>query len=946
MNTTEVNHQLFPSVAVLANGTQVVTWASNGQDGDGYGVYARLLDVNGQPLGGEFRVNVTTTLSQSNPSVTALGNGGFMIVWDEDQSNSQGNSRIYARHYDVAGNSMGSETRLATGGFAATPEAALLSDGTTIVVWTQPQFGNVYAQRFDANGHALTGAYALTPTAAQSGPVSVTAMADGGYALSWTQWVNQSSNRWDIHTQLFSANDTALNSASIVSTSGPYAQQQNMIASLTGGGYVVVSMAGGDLDGSGNGIFIRRYDALGQPLGAETRVNSYVTGDQQQPSVTGLADGGYIVAWSSALQDGSGYSVVAQRYDAAGGKVGKEFFLPENLAGDQVQPALTARPDGGFVAAWGGTDSSGYGIKLREFSAAGVEMAPYTTITGTPDNDTLTGSSNQIHIYGLDGNDSIIGGALDDLLLGGNGNDTIDGLDGSDYILGGDGDDRLTGNLGNDTLNGGAGNDTMFGGAGDDLYFVDNAGDVIRELVNEGVDEVRTTLNSYSLGVNLERLTFIGGGNFAGTGNALDNLVVGGVGSDTLTGGDGADTLIGGDGDDRFYFDAADAPLQGGAGFDTAVAQSSAGVSLDLVASSIEQAYGGAGNDSLTGTGALLGLWINGRDGDDFILGSAFNDTLTGGNGSDTLIAGDGDDVLYIDAADGVVSGGAGFDTVYVQGAGDVTLDLTASGVERVFSAGGNDTLSAVGAATLVEINGGDGNDWLVGSAFDDTLRGDAGDNTLYGGDGNDVLVGGSGSNLLFGGAGDDRLYVDTTTALLDGGDGDDIVYARTTGGVTLNVSASIEHFHGSIGNDSVTAVNALSAVEMLGGDGNDWMTGGVHADNLQGGNGDDRLDGGDGGDTLTGGTGNDTLIGGFGDDSLVGGAGADLFVFASGGGNDIVKDFNAAQGDRIGVADSQTWTVSTNARADAVITFGNSDTVTLTGVRYTTVSNSWFTVV
>ncbi|WP_349601045.1 cadherin-like domain-containing protein [Azospirillum argentinense] len=467
------------------------------------------------------------------------------------------------------------------------------------------------------------------------------------------------------------------------------------------------------------------------------------------------------------------------------------------------------------------------------------------------------------------------------------GADVLTGTPLQNHILGYEGDDKLSGSTSRDTLDGGEGADTLSGGAGDDVYIVDNVRDVVRELVNEGVDEVRTSLNSYTLGANLERLTFIGIGNFAGTGNTLDNLIVGGSGNDTLTGGAGADTLIGGDGDDRFYFDDADAPLQGGAGFDTAVVQGNVGASLDLAACSIEQAYGGGGNDSLIGSGALLGLAINGRDGDDLILGSAFNDTLTGGNGSDTLIAGDGDDVLYIDADDALVSGGAGFDTVYVQGDGNLTLDLTASGIERVFSGAGNDILTATGSVTLVEINGGAGNDLLVGSAFDDTLRGDAGDDTLFGGAGNDVLVGGGGNNVLFGGAGDDRLYVDTQTASLDGGAGNDTVYARYSGGVTLDLSASIELFNGSVGSDTVTAVNASSAVELIGGDGDDSLTGGAYADSLRGDNGNDWLDGGDGNDTLSGGNGNDWLCGGGGNDTLSGGSGNDTLT--GGGGNDLL---------------------------------------------------------
>ncbi|PDT25697.1 rhizobiocin, partial [Rhizobium sp. L9] len=98
--------------------------------------------------------------------------------------------------------------------------------------------------------------------------------------------------------------------------------------------------------------------------------------------------------------------------------------------------------------------------------------------------------------------------------------------------------------------------DTLIGGAGHDIYIVDNAGDLVTEAANEGTDTVRTNLASYVLAANVENLTFIGTGPFAGTGNALNNVIVGGSGSNTLTGGAGNDTLTGGAAADLFVYSA------------------------------------------------------------------------------------------------------------------------------------------------------------------------------------------------------------------------------------------------------------------------------------------------------------------------------------------------------------------------------------------------------
>src|SRR5690606_32808709 len=178
------------------------------------------------------------------------------------------------------------------------------------------------------------------------------------------------------------------------------------------------------------------------------------------------------------------------------------------------------------------------------------------------------------------------------------------------------------------------------GGTGNDLYVVYEAGDQVIEGAGEGRDRIRTAVNSYTLGANVEELVYTGTIGATMTGNALDNFIVGGGGEDRLAGGDGADVLRGGAGGDM---------LDGGAGSDTVeYAGSLGGVLINLRAQtatggdamgdkliSIENAQGSAFADVLLGsTGANV---LTGGDGDDTLAGDDGNDTLRGGVGADRL---------------------------------------------------------------------------------------------------------------------------------------------------------------------------------------------------------------------------------------------------------------------------------------------------------------------
>ena len=179
---------------------------------------------------------------------------------------------------------------------------------------------------------------------------------------------------------------------------------------------------------------------------------------------------------------------------------------------------------------------------VTENSSEGTDLIKsYVSFTASSnvENLTLAGSSN---IHGT-------GNILDNTLTGNSGNNFLRGAGGADTINGGAGADVIFGNDGNDLINGGAGDDDMRGGTGDDTYIVSSAGDIVREGSKEGTDLVQSYI-TYALRSNVENLTLAGSSNIHGTGNILDNTLIGNSGNNFLRGAGGADTINGGAGAD------------------------------------------------------------------------------------------------------------------------------------------------------------------------------------------------------------------------------------------------------------------------------------------------------------------------------------------------------------------------------------------------------------
>ncbi len=365
----------------------------------------------------------------------------------------------------------------------------------------------------------------------------------------------------------------------------------------------------------------------------------------------------------------------------------------------------------------------------------------------------------------------------------------------------------------------------------------------------------------------------------------------------------------------------------------------------------IENVVGGAGAETIYGNNAANNLKGNGGNdtvygynGNDMLIGGSGNDVLHGGNNNDTLVGGAGTDSLYgengndtfqytvADAPNGLsesINGGTGSDRILLTGAGtfafgngfnafsveeiefkadgstDKTLTMGNKELDSATeflnvlidgndSSGADDTIrisldytdsvtlagwtfldwrsaSAAGANNTdrIYITGNGNANTITGSSEDDIIRGGAGTDTLNGGAGNDVLIGGSGQDSLDGGAGTDTAD-----------------YSVTGFAGNFNLATDSAAFAGFY-TETLTSIENL-----IGGSGNDTITGDSGANVLDGSSGNDTISGGGGADTLKGGFGNDVLIGGSGQDSFDGGSGTDTADYT---GTFFAGNFNLA---------------------------------------------------
>ena len=440
---------------------------------------------------------------------------------------------------------------------------------------------------------------------------------------------------------------------------------------------------------------------------------------------------------------------------------------------------------------------------------------------------------------------------------------TIEGTAGADTLDGGLGVDTLNGGGGDDVLDGNWGDDSMTGGSGNDTYYVDNLGDLVKEVAGEGADKVIATID-YVMAGNVENLD-LGSGASKGTGNALNNVINGNSASNTLNGGSGADTLAGGAGNDTYYVDNLGDVVSevAGQGTDRVVAY------LDYtLGSTLENlTLGGTGNIKGAGNGANNSM--AGNAGNNILDGGAGNDSMNGGDGNDSLLGGDGADTVIGGVGSDTVAGGVGADSlvggtgddVYiVDNLGDLVSEVAGEGADKVIA-----LIDYVMSGEIENLDLGSGASRGTGNALANIMQANDNGNELQGGGGNDQLRGGKGNDKLQGGDGDDRVDAGEGNDEIVGGDGagndtyvggvgtDTVRYTSAITGITVDLTLGTASGN-EIGSDTLFEIE-----NVIGGQAGDSLKGNSQANNIDGYTGNDTINGYGGADTLVGGQGSDS---------------------------------------------------------------------------------------
>ncbi|CAN0538508.1 unnamed protein product, partial [Laminaria digitata] len=347
----------------------------------------------------EFQINTLGSEQVDFPTVTALSNGGYFVVWSEAASLEPAD--LYGRFFDASGNEVGSRITLDIGDpttgnaqfihGSSLADVAELSDGNIAITYRNgagptvakviDQSGNTVVSEFSIGLGSLSGhqeaksheSYANS----EATSANITALENGGFVIV-------GANNPDVQTRVFENDGTPRSAKLVVNTSPGFISDDADVSALSGGGHVIVWRTIDFSNGPAEwNVHAKVYNDAGTPVSGDINValdidhssllneGTTLTGS---PDVAGLPNGGFVVVWTSGA---IGTQISGQQFDASGNPVGSEFAV--NSEGDFAGvPSIAATGDGGWVVSWtsfipsdGGTF---YNVFAQQFDPQGNKV--------------------------------------------------------------------------------------------------------------------------------------------------------------------------------------------------------------------------------------------------------------------------------------------------------------------------------------------------------------------------------------------------------------------------------------------------------------------------------------------------------------------------------------------------------------------------------------------
>jgi hypothetical protein len=378
VNADVSSDQRYPSVASDAQGNFVITWQSGDSFAFNTSIFAQRYSANGLPIGAAFRVDTIDDFTNGGARIAMNAAGDFVIAWSAyGHGTGPDFIDVYARRFSADGTPLSSAFRVNsyTNYIQRSVSVAIDAAGNFVITWQDESSTDIYAQRYAADGTRRGDEFRVnTSTNDEQNDSQVAMDAAGDFAITWAS-ENQDGGFTGVYAQRYSADGTPQGSEFRVNTTTAYHQKHPVIAMDATGDFTVAWSNVSHLNAYPfyvYDVYLQRYTKAGVPQGGETLVNTTTIADEKTPAIAMNAAGDFVVTWQGP-EGLDQFGVFGQRYAANGTPQGGEFHANTYKPDQQWNSTVAIDTDGDFVVAWEGLnqiDGQGYDIYARLYSPA------------------------------------------------------------------------------------------------------------------------------------------------------------------------------------------------------------------------------------------------------------------------------------------------------------------------------------------------------------------------------------------------------------------------------------------------------------------------------------------------------------------------------------------------------------------------------------------------